>query len=78
MFSRKLLPIVIMVMSFFACGVLPEQNTFETFSNTVELGVLGNKKKSIYKTNFEVSSIPYYKNKKLKLTFQLFLYFKFS
>ncbi|WP_440879923.1 hypothetical protein [Tenacibaculum sp. C7A-26P2] len=61
MFSRKLLPIVIMVMSFFACGVLPEQNTFETFSNTVELGVLGNKKKSIYKTNFEVSSIPYYK-----------------
>ncbi len=62
MVIRKLLYILIIISTFCACGVLPEQNSYETTSNKVELGVLGDKKKSVYKTQFETVGIPEYIN----------------
>ncbi|SEC20006.1 hypothetical protein SAMN04489761_2358 [Tenacibaculum sp. MAR_2009_124] len=60
MIIRKLLYTLISLSTFFSCGVLPEQNSYETNSNTVELGVLGDKKKSVYITQFETAGIPGY------------------
>lgn len=62
MVVRKLLYIFIILSIFCACGVLPQQNAYETTSNKVELGVLGDKKKSIYRTQFETVGIPEYEN----------------
>ena len=60
MVVKKVLYIFAILGLFCACGVLPEQNSYETTSNGVELGVLGDKKKSIYKTPFETTGIPEY------------------
>ena len=60
MLVKKMLYIFALLGLFYSCGVLPEQNSYETTSNEVELGVLGDKKKSIYKTSFETSGIPEY------------------
>ena len=51
-----------MVGIFMSCGVLPHKNNFDETQKDVELGVVGIKKKSIYKTDFEEIGVPHYEN----------------
>ncbi|CAL2094026.1 conserved protein of unknown function [Tenacibaculum sp. 190524A02b] len=59
---RKLLGFLFLVGMLVSCGVLPQKNTYHATSKSVELGVVGNRKISVYKTDFDVTSIPVYKN----------------
>lgn len=51
-----------MVGIFMSCGVLPHKNNFDETQKNVELGVVGIKKSSIYKTDFEEIGVPHYEN----------------
>ncbi|WP_420553536.1 hypothetical protein [Tenacibaculum aiptasiae] len=51
-----------MVSIFMSCGVLPHKNNFYETQKNVELGVIGVKKKSVHKTDFEEIGIPNYEN----------------
>lgn len=43
-----------------SCGVLPQKNNFYTTKSSVEIGVIGEKQKSIYKTTFQSFANPKY------------------
>lgn len=43
-----------------SCGILPQKNNYHTTSQVLELGVVGDKEISVYKTDFETASIPVY------------------
>ena len=61
---RKLLFIITLFLCvlYTSCGVLPQKNNFYTTDSKIELGVVGEKQKSIRKTTFETFGNPRYRN----------------
>ena len=61
---RKLLFIITLFICvlYTSCGVLPSKNNFHSTDSKIELGVIGEKQKSIRKTTFETFGNPKYGN----------------
>ncbi|WP_299118261.1 hypothetical protein [uncultured Tenacibaculum sp.] len=59
---KKMLFFTVLFISVFiaSCGVLPKNNNFHPTNSEIELGVVGEKQKSIRKTNFETFGTPKY------------------
>lgn len=57
---RKLLCYSFLAGVLMSCGVLPQKNNFHTTTSSLAIGVIGDKKLSVYKTEFETASIPVY------------------
>jgi len=56
-----------------SCGILPQKNNFHTTRTSVEIGVIGEKQKSIYKTVFQSFANPRYsENIKVSVSKELF------
>ncbi|CAM1356421.1 hypothetical protein [Tenacibaculum halocynthiae] len=66
---KKTIAIITLIMCV-SCGVLPQKNNFHTTKTPVELGVIGEKQKSLRKTAFQTFGVPKY-DQKIKVSYSI-------
>lgn len=59
----KKISYIIILLACVSCAVLPEKNDFYITDSTIALGVVGEKRKSLRKTDFQAFGLPEYKEK---------------